>query len=94
MAAFLAHQAVEKLLKAGLILERKEIPRTHYLDQLSRELGLPEGLHEQVLDLTPDYTLARYPEVTDRVPYEHYDEKTASEKVQIAKRVLEHFHEK
>ncbi len=91
VAAFLAHQAVEKLLKTILILREKEVPRTHYLDQLSREAGLPEELHERVLDLTPDYTLSRYPDVSDRVPYEHYDEAVAAEKVATARAVLEYF---
>lgn len=90
VAAFLAHQAVEKFLKAILALQGKEIPRTHYLDLLSREVGLPAELHERVLDLTPDYTLSRYPDVTDRVPYEYYNEGIAAEKVDTARKVYEY----
>lgn len=49
VAAFLAHQTVEKLLKAGFAWEGREIPRTHYLDELARELQLPSELYNAVL---------------------------------------------
>lgn len=92
VAAFLANQAVEKLLKAGFAMEASDIPRTHYIDELAAQLGLPEGLKEQVTDLTVDYTLARYPDVADTVPYEQYTGEVATAKVAIAKSVLEYFH--
>jgi len=91
VAAFLSHQAVEKLLKAGLALQGREIPRSHYLDELAHELELPKELREEILDLTPDYTLSRYPDVTDLIPYEHYDQQIAKEKVATARKVLEYF---
>jgi len=91
VAAFLSHQAVEKLLKAGFAMEGKEMPRSHYLDELARELRLPPDLYEAVLDLTPDYTVSRYPDTADTVPYEQYTEEIAREKVEIAKRVLAYF---
>jgi len=94
VASFLSHQAVEKLLKAGLAMEGREIPRSHYLDELARELRLPDDLYEVVLELTPDYTVSRYPDAADAVPYEQYTEEIAREKVKIAKRVLGFFEAK
>ena len=38
IASFLAQQSVEKLLKSIIALEGKNIPKTHYLDDLSRLL--------------------------------------------------------
>jgi HEPN domain-containing protein len=59
VAAFLAHQSVEKLLKSILILEGKDVPKTHKLDRLSQLLTLPPELADEILDLTEDYTLSR-----------------------------------
>ena len=37
VAAFLSHQAVEKLFKGLFVIEGKKIPRTHHIDQLAKE---------------------------------------------------------
>jgi HEPN domain-containing protein len=63
VAAFLAHQAVEKLLKAAFALEGRPVPRTHHLDEMASQLGLPDELQDALLDLTSDYAVARYPEM-------------------------------
>ena len=39
VAAFLSHQAIEKLLKALLILKGEKIPRIHYIDELAGRLS-------------------------------------------------------
>jgi len=72
VAAFLAQQSVEKLLKAAYLLEEKPIPRTHHLDELAKPLGLPEELYYEVISLTLDYALSRYPDVIGEVPFEYY----------------------
>ena len=36
VAAFLSHQAVEKLLKAAFIIEGREVPRTHFIDEFAK----------------------------------------------------------
>ncbi len=64
---------------------------THFIDELARNLNLPENLKEKIMDLTIDYTFARYPDVSERVPYEEYTEEVAMEKLEIAKEVLEYF---
>jgi len=38
--------------------------------------------------LTADYMLSRYPDVSDQVPYEQYDEALANEKVRAASSVF------
>jgi HEPN domain-containing protein len=89
VAAFLAHQSVEKLLKAILASQRRKVPKTHYVDELAKELGLRSEIIDLVTELTPDYTLSRYPDVAERVPFEEYDEGIAREKVGIAKRIFD-----
>ncbi len=89
IAAFLAHQAVEKLLKSIFAIEGKTIPKTHYIDELANKLGLDNDLIDDVIDLTVDYTFARYPDIADHIPYEEYDESIATEKVEKAKKIFE-----
>jgi len=91
VASFLAHQAVEKLLKAGFIMEGKSVPRKHFIDELARELNLPQDLQIKIADLIPDYALSRYPDVSEKVPYEEYTKEMAERKINIASSVLEYF---
>jgi HEPN domain-containing protein len=88
IAAFLSHQSVEKLLKAIFAIEGRKIPKTHYLDDLARELKLSKKLIDSISELTVDYTFSRYPDVADHVPYEEYNEKIAKEKVKIAREIF------
>ena len=89
IASFLAHQAVEKLLKSLLIAAGREVPRTHFIDELAHRLGVAEEVEFHINGLTAEYTLARYPDVSDKVPYEQYSEAIAREKVRAAKKVFE-----
>lgn len=88
VACFLAHQAVEKLLKAVIIAEGKKPPRSHYLDELGKVLALPVDVSDALNELSGDYMMSRYPDVGDAVPFEEYDRETAMEKVAIAKAVF------
>lgn len=94
VSAFLSHQAVEKLLKAGFILEGKEVPKTHFIDELAKELHLSDELQDEIAELTVDYTLSRYPDISDMIPYEQYTKDIALRKLNIAKRVSEYFKER
>jgi HEPN domain-containing protein len=88
VAAFLAHQAVEKYLKAAWIeTKRARPPATHYLRELGRGLELPRRLVTHLNFLNPDYTVARYPDAANGVPYELYDEAVARAKVRAAAEV-------
>ncbi|MFQ5826065.1 MAG: HEPN domain-containing protein [Dehalococcoidia bacterium] len=90
VAAFLSEQAVEKYLKAMFIeVNRAPAPKSHDLMQLGRGLGAPEPTLKDLAYLTPDYTVSRYPNAANAVPYEIYDEETARSKVRAAQRVIE-----
>lgn len=89
IAAFLSHQSVEKLLKGLFALRKKKIPRLHYIDELAQMLEISDAAMEPILSLSADYTLARYPDVSDETPYEQYDENLAREKVEAARKVFQ-----
>jgi len=90
VAAFLAQQAVEKYLKGTWVLVKREpAPHTHALTELGDGLGVPPDLRHHLADLTPDYTVSRYPDAANAVPYELYDEPTAWAKVEHAAGVIE-----
>ena len=89
VSAFLAHQSVEKLLKAVFLIRGKKAPRSHYIDELARELKLTEELISFASELSADYTFTRYPDVIDSVPYEEYSEEIAQEKVKLARKFFE-----
>lgn len=90
VAAFLSHQAVEKYLKGAWIeLKRVRPPATHYLKELGEGLDVPTPLISHLLFLNPDYTVARYPDAANGVPYELYDEPTAHAKVAAAAEIAQ-----
>jgi HEPN domain-containing protein len=89
VAAFLAEQAVEKYLKAYWMLAKKEAaPFTHSLTELGDALAVPPTLRKHLVSLTADYTMARYPDAANGVPYEIYDRETAAAKVGSAEAIL------
>ena len=90
VAAFPAQQSVEKYLKGVWVLVKTEAaPHTHSLTELGDGLGVPADLRRHLADLTADYTVSRYPDAANAVPYEIYDEPTAREKVERATEVIE-----
>ena len=88
VAAFLSHQAVEKYLKGAWIhKKRRRPPATHYLRELGEGLRIPKRLLAHLNYLNPDYTVSRYPDAANGVPYELYDEETARSKIKAAQEV-------
>lgn len=88
VTAFLSHQAVEKYLKGAWIQKKRQRPpATHYLKELGKGLRIPKRLAANLLFLNPDYTVARYPDAANGVPYELYDEATARAKVKAAEEI-------
>ncbi len=90
-AAFHAHQAVEKALKASIIALKGELsPRIHNLIYLARVLDIKD---ENILDalrrLNPHYRISRYPDAAIGVPMDMYSESIALELINEAKSVLE-----
>lgn len=88
ISAFLAHQSVEKLLKSVFAIEGNKIPKTHYIDELANKLNIDENIVNEILDLTVDYTLSRYPDIAEQIPYEVYNEEIAKDKVNRAKKIF------
>ena len=88
VTAFLCHQAVEKYLKGAWIQKRRaRPPATHYLRELGKGLKIPRRLLAHLLYLNPDYTVSRYPDAANGVPYELYDKATARAKLKAAEEV-------
>jgi HEPN domain-containing protein len=87
VAAFLGQQAVEKYLTgAWVVMKREPAPHTHALTELGDTLGVRAA--PSPADLTSDYTVSRYPDAANAVPYELYDELTARTKVENAEAVI------
>jgi len=89
IAAFLAHQSIEKLFKGILILEGKGAPKTHNLERLAELLDLPSTISDAVLEFIEDYTFSRYPDASIDLPYLQYDLEISKSKVGNAKMVFE-----
>lgn len=88
-AAFWSQQAAEK----ALLLQRGKTARTHNLLELGRlvseELGIDVGeILGDLRELTIHYTISRYPNAANAIPYELYDEAKARDLVERARRVL------
>jgi HEPN domain-containing protein len=90
VAAFLIQQAVEKYLKATWVVTKKQpAPHTHSLTELGDGLGVPQEFRRPLADLTTDYTVSRYPDAANGVPYELYDEEMVRGKLRNARQVVE-----
>ena len=79
-AAFFSQQAIEKALKAYLIIKREDVPpKTHNLLDLCLELEVPEEFLTTARELTPEFIITRYPNAAGGVPAELYDIKSTTE---------------
>jgi len=91
-ALFAAHQAVEKALKAAyIVLRRDRPPRTHDLVELHRSLGvqLAEDLEESLSELTPYYSVARYPNAGLEKPWLGISKTLARRLVEASRRIIQ-----
>ena len=86
---FWCQQSVEKGLKALILEKTREKVIGHSLVQLGKEAKVPENFISKLKKLSPQYFLARYPDASEDVPYELYDENITREFLDIAKEVLE-----
>ncbi len=94
-AAFFAHQAAEKALKALYPeLLKREPPRSHTIGDLLRELksaGIDFGGREreaQMASLSKYYTVTRYPDAANGPPWESVDPQEAERAVRVAREVV------
>ena len=76
------------------IFQGKKIPKIHYIDELGQKLGVSDDTLEDIIDLTSDYLFARYPDMSDNVPFEQYNEIIAKSKIERAKRIFKALEDK
>ncbi|MGK0209617.1 MAG: HEPN domain-containing protein [Patescibacteria group bacterium] len=87
--AFMSQQASEKALKAYLMLTTKEsIFNTHSLVFLGRKAKLPLKLLDRLRQLAPEYTISRYPDVAESLPYDNYSAEIALDRLNRAKELF------
>ena len=87
-AVFWCQQSIEKGLKALIINKTKDKAIGHSLVQLGKEAKVPNDFFSKLKKLSPQYFLARYPDASEDIPFELYDEKITKEFLDISKEVL------
>jgi len=88
-SVFFSEQAIEKGLKALYIkLFNDAPPRIHYIDKLASLVNAPHDILDATYELSEDYMLSRYPDVSDKLPFELYDENMAKIKLVRSEEIL------
>jgi HEPN domain-containing protein len=90
VVAYFAEQAVEKGLKA-LYVEKRGVlpPRTHHLDELGTEVGVPPAFELDLDLLEPMVVTSRYPDTTGgTAPVRVFSETAATQALQASERVI------
>ncbi len=88
-SVFFAEQAAEKALKALFIKKKKRAEFTHDLTELAEKLNAPEDIYEAAAELSPDYTITRYPNAANAVPAKLYTRKSAEIHLKCGEEVIE-----
>jgi len=88
-ASFLAQQSVEKALKAFYIQEKKILRKTHSISSLAKDLNLPIPLLIKITELEPIYQKTRYPDITQSIPAEEFENLDVEDFINTAQEVLE-----
>lgn len=88
VVVFLCQQAVEKSLKALLLHTKRKFFRSHSLIYLGKSVSIPSTFYSFLRELTPQYVITRYPNATEEIPSELYDEEIASDILKKSKEVL------
>lgn len=90
VVAYFAQQSVEKGFKA-MYVESKGVlpPRTHHLDELGDEVGVPPDLESDLDILEPMIVTSRYPDSTAGVaPVDFFNEAAATQAHEAAERII------
>lgn len=53
-----------------MVVKKEAAPHTHSRTELGDALGVPTALRKHLVNLTTDYTTARYPDAANGIPYE------------------------
>lgn len=94
VTAQFCQQAVEKALKAYLILLGKKLQKTHDLTLLCEQTGAPENVKKIAEVLTPTYLVSRYPEIAETIPALFYSKQQGEEFLRLAQEALVWIEEK
>jgi HEPN domain-containing protein len=86
--AFNSHQSVEKSLKALFIKTKGESKPGHSLIYLAICLKVPEEMISGIRDLSPEYLVARYPDIAGGAPIDLYDGEIALKHKKTAEKIL------
>lgn len=93
LACFLAQQSAEKAIKAILLWERGDWPRTHAIRLLLAELGdvaIDSELARDLETLEKFYVTTRYPDALDYAPpFRSFSKAEADAALGIAQRALD-----
>ena len=92
LAVFLAHQTVEKALKAFIMaFKRIRPPKTHDLVELVTiaSIQLEPDEVEAVSELSPYYTISRYPNAGLRKPWKEITQGTSQRMLSTAEKIVE-----
>lgn len=87
VCAYLAHQAVEKALKALSLKKAKVLIKTHDLVILGRKVNLPNQLLKKCEQLSRVYLETKYGSVGDYIPSQKFNKQNSSEYLDIANEV-------
>ncbi len=86
----LCQQAIEKALKAYYYQRfRKNPPRTHSLEKLLELVEISNELDELIVELDDYYFALRYPDISDKMPYELCDREDARSGLEKARKILQ-----
>ncbi len=89
-AAFFCQQAAEKGLKALYMKSKHEKPtQTHSLVYLASNLGADRKYFQLLKNLSSDFITARYPDITESLPYENYTKEILDDYVKQMKELME-----
>lgn len=88
-SAFFCHQAIEKSLKALYIQKFEDLPpKIHHIDKLANLLEAPNKILDITYSLSEDYMMTRYPDVSDQLPFQLYNEKMTRKKILQTEKLL------
>lgn len=87
-SVFFSQQSAEKALKALYIRVLKELPQTHNLVELAKDLKAPAYIMGLARELNPKYLTTRYVDAANGVPADMFDKKSAMIHLKYAKDIL------
>ena len=77
VTAFFCQQSIEKSLKALFRIKKlMDSGKTHSLIYLAEETKIPKKFYSFLRNLTPEFIMTRYPDISEEVPFKLYDKKT------------------